>query len=214
MNQSQPPTKKLSYSKTSTPEKKLSYSKTSTPSQSSSLSSSSSIMTDKEKRKAMTDVLEEATHTDGIVYKAVATSPESKKTFELPLRAITSNKDKDLDVSKTSVWVLLNLSQCSMKEVEQFEKKYKDDLTYSEKLSIKLLKDAIRGNKQAQTIYWGLMEKISNRPKVLNQLNITSVNTGGNTVMTDLLDQITKNITSPKTTPQEGEVVQTPPNMA
>ena len=171
-------------------------------------------MTDKEKRKAMTDVLEEATHTDGIVYKAVATSPESKKTFELPLRAITSNKDKDLDVSKTSVWVLLNLSQCSMKEVEQFEKKYKDDLTYSEKLSIKLLKDAIRGNKQAQTIYWGLMEKISNRPKVLNQLNITSVNTGGNTVMTDLLDQITKNITGPKTTPQEGEVVQTPPNMA
>lgn len=169
-------------------------------------------MTDKEKRKDFVNALEEAEHTDGIKYVATATSPDTHTVFEVPLRTTTTTKDKDLDVTKTSVWVLMTLSQCSMKEVEDFEKKYKDELTYNEKLSIKLLKDALRGSKQAQTIYWGLMEKIANRPKVMNQLNLTQVNVGeGSTsVMSQMLDQITAKIQASglNTEPQEGEVAQ------
>lgn len=209
-NQKTSTIKKVSSKKLS-PTKKLSQSK----------KLSSSISKDKEKREEFITVLEEAEHTDGIKYVATATSPDTKEVFEVPLRATTTTKDKDLDVTKTSVWVLMTLGQCSIKEVEDFEKKYKDKLTYNEKLSIKLLKDALRGNKQAQTIYWGLMEKISNRPKVMNQLNITSIggDNGSTSVMSQLLDQITAQIqaSSPpkpdRTEPQEGEVAQIDPNM-
>lgn len=209
-NQKTSTIKKVSSKKLS-PTKKLSQSK----------KLSSSISKDKEKREEFITVLEEAEHTDGIKYVATATSPDTKEVFEVPLRATTTTKDKDLDVTKTSVWVLMTLGQCSIKEVEDFEKKYKDKLTYNEKLSIKLLKDALRGNKQAQTIYWGLMEKISNRPKVMNQLNITSIggDNGSTSVMSQLLDQITAQIqasSTPKpdrTEPQEGEVAQIDPNM-
>lgn len=167
---------------------------------------SSSIMTDKEKRKAKQKALEDAP----VLFEATATSPESKKKYKVPLRATITNSDKDLDVTKTSVWVLMTLNQCTMKEVEEFEKAYKNDLTYSEKLSIKLLKDALRGNKQAQQVYWNLMEKVANRPKVLNQINLTEVNVGKGSIMTDLLDQITKNIntTQPGPVAQEGQIVE------
>jgi len=209
-NQKTSTTKKVSSKKLS-PTKKLSQSK----------KLSSSISKDKDKREEFITVLEEAEHTDGIKYVATATSPDTKEVFEVPLRATTTTKDKDLDVTKTSVWVLMTLGQCSMKEVEDFEKKYKDKLTYNEKLSIKLLKDALRGNKQAQAIYWGLMEKITNRPKVMNQLNVTNigVDNASTSVMSQLLDQITAQIQasdSPKPDriePQEGEVAQTDPNM-
>lgn len=194
--------------KTSTSKKlssqKLSYTKT------------SAIEKDKSKRKELVDALVQAEHTDSIKYKAIATSPESKEVFEVPLRATTTNKDKDLDVTKTSVWILMTLSQCTMKEVEDFEKKYKDNLTYNEKLSIKLLKDALRGNKQAQTIFWGLQEKVANRPKVLNQLNVTNLRFGdeSTSVMSQMLDQITAKMMPEKSekndeiTPQNDPVAQ------
>lgn len=211
-NQKTSTTKKVSSKKLS-PTKKLSQSK--------KLSSTSSISKEKDKREEFITALEEAEHTDGIKYVATATSPDTKEVFEVPLRATTTTKDRDLDVTKTSVWVLMTLGQCSIKEVEDFEKKYKDKLTYNEKLSIKLLKDALRGNKQAQNIYWSLMDKVANRPKVTNQINLTSigVDNGSTSVMSQLLDQITAQIQASSTPkpdriePQEGEVAQTDPNM-
>ena len=209
-NQKTSTTKKVS-SKKLPSSKKLSQSK--------KLSSTSSIGKDKDRREEFITVLEEAEHTDGIKYVAKATSPDTKEVFEVPLRATTTTKDKDLDVTKTSVWVLMTLSQCSIKEVEDFEKKYKDKLTYSEKLSLKLLRDALRGNNQAQNIYWSLMDKVANRPKVLNQLHITEVKVGETSIMSQMLDQITAQIQASSTPkpdriePQEGEVAQTDPNM-
>lgn len=185
--------------KNPSPTKKLSNKKVS----SQKLSKSNSISTDKDKRKDFIVALEEAEHTDGIKYKAIATSTETHTTFEVPLRATTTTKDKDLDVSKTSVWVLMTLSQCSIKEVEEFEKKYKDDLAYSEKLSIDLLKRALRGDKQSMSIYWGLMEKVANRPKVLNQINLTTTGVEGGTIMSQMLDKIAQNIA--KTGMEEGK---------
>lgn len=202
-NQKLSHTKKLSNKKTST--KKLSSS------QPNSKSSTSTIMTDKKNRIKKQKALEQVANTDGIVFEAQATSPESKKTFKVPLRATITNKDKDLDVTKTSVWVLMTLAQCTMKEVKEFEDTYKDELTYSEKLSLKLLKDALRGNKQAQTIYWGIMDKVANRPKVLNQVNFVNTGVEQGSIMSQMLDQITQNITQTKPQTgqdaQEGEIV-------
>lgn len=196
-NQKTSATKKLSSQKLSQ-DKKLSYPQTKT----------SAIVKDHEYKDKLASALQEAEHTDGIKYKATATSTETKEVFEVPLRATITNTDKDLDITKTSVWVLMTLNNCTVQEVNDFEKKYKDKLTFSEKLSIKLLRDALRGNKEAQRIYWSTMERITNRPKVMNQMNFTQVNTNGNTVMTDLLNQITKNLQQAQTKPQEGEVAQ------
>lgn len=164
---------------------------------------------DKEYREAKTQCLIEAGKEENITFQATATSPESKEEFVIPLRATITAQDKNIDISKTSVWTLMTLNNMTVEEVNQFEKEYKDKLTFSEKLSLKLLRDALRGGKEATKVYWEIQSKVLNRPKILSQLNVITPVEGAGTIMSQLLDDITKNINKDtnEEDAQEGEIV-------
>lgn len=154
--------------------------------------------------------LEQASAATSTTMKAIATSTESGKQYEVPLRAAITVSDKNLDIQHTSIWTLMTLNQMTAKQIADFEKAYGEDLTMSEKLSIKLLKDAMRGDKKATEVYWNIQDKVLARPKVLNQINITTGVEGS--IMSQMLDQITANLTQNKNTEeevaQEGEIIE------
>lgn len=185
-------------------------------SSSASLLSGNKYVHEREKKDKKVKVLEEAGKEEGINFKAVVKSEESKEVFDVPLRLAVNSTDKNIDITKTSVWTLLTLNNMTIEEVKEFEAKYKDKLTFSEKLAVKLLKDALRGNKDATRVYWEVNTKVAQKVKVFSQVNFIGVGDGNGSkegsIMSQMLDQITANLTGNKDTnedvAQEGEIIE------
>lgn len=201
------PSKKLSQTKKLSQSEKLSH-----PKKLSSKKRHTAIEDHKHRDKKVEQLVTTAKEMNA---KPIATarSTETKEEFIVPLRATIKAEDKDLDVTSTSIWTVMTLNNMTIEEVKQFEEEYSNRLTYSEKLSIKLLKDALRGQKEASRIYWQLQERIANRPKVLNQINFVSGDGGKEgSIMSQMLDRITQNINNITTqnddVAQEGEIIE------
>lgn len=134
-------------------------------------------------------------------------SEESKELFEVPLRTGIRVKGSSGAVSleRTSVWALLALGQLTEKELDDFEKNYYENLSMNERISLNLLKGASKGNLEDKKIFWNISERVATRPKTIAQINLNMGENKGEekSIMTKMLDEITKNIANA----QEANVV-------
>lgn len=144
--------------------------------------------------------LAQAGKEEGIHFSALAKSDESKKEFEVPLRTsirITGQRSS-IDATRTSVWNLLLLGQMTVNEMEDFVKTYGDDLTVNEKAAYNLIRGTLNGDREDRKTFWELQGKIAARPKTLAQVNFnmngTPEGAESKSVMAQMLDQVTKNI--------------------
>lgn len=126
-------------------------------------------------------------------YNAIPAEEVTGTTVQVPLRV--GFREENLSCDKNAVTALLMVSNLCKSELEALISTYGDDLTYGELAAIDLVRDAVE-NKDPQAIkmFWEIQTKVASRAKVGNQINIAV--TSPNSIMTNLLDEITNNITN------------------
>lgn len=121
---------------------------------------------------------------------------ENGNRIELPARL--AFEDSKVNMGRLPVWYLNAMGSMSESELEDFMVKYGSEMSLNERLSASLLMGANRGRKEDVDRFWNIQMKMIGKTNVNMNVN---VNNKPDSVVSNLLDNIAKNI-------QEANVVQ------
>lgn len=150
----------------------------------------------KELEQADVLVQEQASEETGIVVKwQTENKDENGNRLELPARI--AFEDSKVNMGRLPVWYLNALGSMNEKELDEFIKKYNEDLSINECIAINLLRGAKQGKKEDVDRFWNIQMKMLNKTNVNMNFNVDNK---PDAVVTSLLDDIAKKI-------QDGNVV-------
>ena len=150
----------------------------------------------KELEQADVLVQEQASEETGIVVKwQTENKDENGNRLELPARI--AFEDSKVNMGRLPVWYLNALGSMNEKELDDFIKKYNEDLSINECIAINLLRGAKQGKKEDVDRFWNIQMKMLNKTNVNMNFNVDNK---PDAVVTSLLDDIAKKI-------QDGNVV-------
>lgn len=144
-----------------------------------------------EERKNMVEAVEQVQEEEGVVLKNVSDGRlENGNRVEVTNKvAFQQNK---VELGRYSVWYLNAISSMTPLELQNFKEKYKDELTMNELLAMNLIEKAVAGEKEYENKFWDIQMKMLSKTNITNQINVQVQKP--DTIVTQLLDNITKNI--------------------
>ena len=139
---------------------------------------------------------------------------KNQRLENMPLR-IAYQKDK-VDMGKLPIWYLQAIGSMTPKEKREFVKENKNDLTINELIASQLLDDVLEKKNDAIKMFWDLQKTLMGKKTVINEIHQT---VKPNSVMSDILADIERNVIEAETEPSktttkkkpktvEGEVIE------
>lgn len=144
-----------------------------------------------EEQEIQVQAEEQASEETGVVVKHVT---ENKLQCGEPLEITskTAFQESKVALGRLPVWYLNALGSMTEEELDNFTRTYSGKLSMNELIALNLLKKAKWGDKEAVDKFWNIQMKLLNKTNVVNQINVSVQKP--DSVVTDLLDKITKNI--------------------
>lgn len=151
----------------------------------------------KEAEEAEVLAQEEAEKESGVRVKwETSNKDENGNRIELPARL--AFEDSKVNVGRLPVWYLNALGSMNEKELNDFIRKYNEELSINEVIAINLLRGAKRNHKDDVDRFWNIQMKMLNKTNVQMNFNMAQK---PDAVVSTLLDDIAKRI-------KEGDVVE------
>lgn len=134
---------------------------------------------------------EQASEETGVIVKH-ETENKLENGERLEISAKTAFQESKVALGRLPVWYLNALGSMTEEELDNFTRTYSGKLSMNEQIALNLLKKAKWGDKEAVDKFWNIQMKLLNKTNVVNQINVSVQKP--DSVVTDLLDKITKNI--------------------
>ena len=140
---------------------------------------------------------EEAEKESGVrVRWETSNKDENGNRLELPARL--AFEDSKVNVGRLPVWYLNALGSMNESELNDFIRKYNEELSINEVIAINLLRGAKRNHKEDVDRFWNIQMKMLNKTNVQMNFNMAQK---PDAVVSTLLDDIAKKI-------KDGDVVE------